>query len=60
MTRMMSDSEKDHPSYWAAVTPIAGKFDRSGYTLLGWVKKGEIDKGMRVGVRPSWLTNSMR
>jgi len=48
--RMVLDSEDDHPSRWAAVTSIASKFGCSGYTLLEWVKKAEVDKGMRAGV----------
>ena len=34
---MVLDSEKDHPSRWAAVTSIAGKIGCSGCTLLEWV-----------------------
>jgi transposase len=48
--RMVLDNEKDHPSRWAAVTSIAGKVGCSAYTLLEWVKKAEVDNGMRAGV----------
>ena len=48
--RMVLDNEKDHPSRWAAVTSIAGKVGCSAYTLLEWVKKTEVDNGMRAGV----------
>ena len=48
--RMVLDNEKDHPSRWAAVTSIAGKVSCSAYTLLEWVKKSEVDSGMRAGV----------
>ncbi len=57
--RMVLDSEKDHPSRWAAVTSIAGKFGCSGYTLLEWVKKAEVDKGMRAGV-PTELADKLK
>ena len=57
--RIVQDSEKDHPSRWAAVTSIAGKFGCSGYTLLEWVKKAEVDKGMRAGV-PTELADKLK
>ena len=57
--RMVLDSEKDHPSRWAAVTSIAGKFGCSGYTLLEWVKKAQVDKGMRAGV-PTELADKLK
>ena len=57
--RMVLASEKDHPSRWAAVTSIAGKFGCSGYTLLEWVKKAEVDKGMRAGV-PTELADKLK
>jgi transposase len=53
------DSERDHPSRWAAGTSIAGKFGCSGYTLLEWVKKSEVDKGMRAGV-PTELADRLK
>ena len=57
--RMVLDSEKDHPSRWAAVTSIAGKIGCSGYTLLEWVKKAEVDSGMRAGV-PTQLADKLK
>ena len=47
---MVLDNGKDHPSRWAAVTSIAGKVGCSAYTLLEWVKKAEVESGMRAGV----------
>jgi len=47
---MVLDNEKDHPSRWAAVTSIAGKVGCSAYTLHEWVKKAEVENGMRAGV----------
>ena len=58
--RMVLDSEDDHPSRWAAVTSIASKFGCSGYTLLEWVKKAEVDKGMRAGVPTELAAKPMR
>jgi hypothetical protein len=49
--RMVLESEKDHPSRWAAVTSIAGKSVCSAYTLLERVKKSEVDNGMRACAR---------
>jgi len=43
---MVLDSEKDRPSRQAAVTSLAGKIGCSSYTLLEWVKRSEVDKGM--------------
>lgn len=54
--RMVLDSEKEHPSRLAAFTSIARKFGCSAYTLLEWVKKAEVDSGMRADGRPNWLT----
>jgi transposase len=53
---MELDGEKEHPSRLAAFTSIARKFGCSTYTLLEWVKKAEVDSGMRAGHRPNWMT----
>ena len=57
--RMVLDNEKDHPSRWAAVTSIAGKVGCSAYTLHEWVKKAEVENGMRAGV-PSEMADRLK
>ena len=48
--RKVLDHEKDHSSRWAAVVSIAAKIGCAGQTLHEWVKKAEVDSGMRAGV----------
>lgn len=57
--RMVLDHEKDHPSRWSAVVSIAAKIGCAGQTLHEWVKKAEIDSGMRAGV-PSDVVDRMK
>jgi len=56
---MVLDHEKDHPSRWAAVVSIAAKIGCAGQTLHEWVKKAEVDSGMRAGV-PSDVADRMK
>ena len=48
--RMVQEARKDYPSHWAAVESIAPKIGGAGATLHEWVKRDEIDTGMRDGV----------
>ena len=57
--RMVLDHEKDHASQWAAVVSIAAKIGCAAQTLHGWVKKTEIDRGVRAGV-PTDVAEKLR
>jgi transposase-like protein len=48
--RLVLEHEKDHPSRWAAVSSVATKIGCSAQTLNEWVKKAEVDTGIRAGI----------
>jgi transposase-like protein len=48
--RMVQEHRKDYPSQWAAVESIAPKIGCVAHTLHEWVRKHEIDSGLRDGV----------
>jgi len=48
--RMVQEHRSDYPSLWATVESIAPKIGCSVHTLLEWVRKHEIDTGLRDGV----------
>ena len=50
VVRMVLDHERDHASRWAAVMSIAAKIGCAAQTLHEWVKKAEVDQGVRAGV----------
>jgi len=48
--RMVQEHRKDYTSQWAAVESIAPKIGCVPHTLHEWVRKHEIDSGLRDGV----------
>lgn len=53
--RMVHEHREEYPSLWAAVASIAPKIGCVPQTLLGWVKRAEIDAGSRPGTTTSEL-----
>jgi transposase len=47
--RMVLEIRKDHPSLWSAVQSVAAKIGCTATTLNEWVKRYEIDHGVRDG-----------
>ena len=56
---MVLDHEKDHRSRWAAVASIAAKIGCTAQSLNEWVKKAEVDSGVRAGV-PSEVAEKLK
>ena len=48
--RMVQEHRGEYPSLWAAVESIAPKIGCVPQTLLEWVKRQEVDAGVRDGV----------
>jgi transposase-like protein len=48
--RMVLEHRSDYPSRWAAIESIAAKIGCVPQTLHEWVKRAEIDGGMKPGV----------
>ena len=48
--RMVQEHRGEYPSLWAAVESIAPKIGCVSQTLLEWVKRVEVDGGVREGV----------
>ena len=48
--RLVQEARKDYPSLWSAVESIAPKIGCAAVTLHEWVKKHELDSGVRDGV----------
>ena len=51
--RMVQEHRGEYPSQWAAIESIAPKIRCTSQTLLGWVKRDEVDSGEREGVSTS-------
>ena len=48
--RMVQEHRGEYPSLWAAIESIAPKIGCVPQTLHEWVRKHEIDTGMREGI----------
>jgi transposase len=48
--RMVFEHQDEHPSQWAAICSIAAKFGISHETLHNWVRRAEVDDGLRPGL----------
>ena len=48
--RMVLDHEQDYRSRWAAIESISEKIGCTAQTLSKWVKRHEIDHGLKDGI----------
>src|SRR3990172_2411006 len=48
--RMVFEHQDEHPSQWAAIPSIAGEVGMTAETLGKWVRRAEIDDGLRPGL----------
>ena len=48
--RMVFEHQDEHPWQWAAICSIAAKFGISHETLRNWVRRAEVDDGVRPGL----------
>jgi len=48
--RMVQEHRSEYPSQWATVESIAAKIGCSANTLHEWVRKHEVDAGLRDGI----------
>jgi transposase-like protein len=57
--RMVIEHAGEHTSRWAAVCSVASKIGCSAPTLHEWVKRSEVDRGVRAGV-PTDVAEKMK
>ncbi len=51
--RMVQEHRGEYPSLWAAIESIAPKIGCVPQTLNEWIKRAEVDAGVREGVTTS-------
>jgi len=48
--RMVAEVRPQYPSQWAAITAVAGMLGIGPETLRTWIRRAEVDTGVRPGV----------
>jgi transposase len=48
--RMVLEHQQDYDSQWEAICSVAGKLGPTAETVRKWVRRAEIDGGVRPGV----------
>ena len=48
--RLVREQRSEHASMWAAIESIAPMIGCTPQTLLEWIKRDEVDRGVRDGV----------
>ena len=48
--RLVFEQQQEHESQWSAIKSIASKIGCTAETLRTWVRRTEIDQGMRGGL----------
>jgi len=48
--RLVFEQRKEHGSQWSTIESIAGKIGCTAETLRNWVRRAEIDQGIRGGL----------
>lgn len=48
--RLVVEHQAEHPSEWAAITSIATKCGMTPETLRKWVRRAEVNEGVRPGL----------
>ena len=51
--RMVFEHQGEHESQWAAINSVAAKIGCTAETLRKWVRRAEVDHGMRGGTTSS-------
>ena len=47
---MVIEHRDEYPSEWAAMTSVSGKLGMTPETLRTWVRRAQIDGGLRLGL----------